>query len=66
MKEENEQNVPSNLKNSGGVITDFISSLNSYVIIMAVGAVGMLGISLLMLFAKNNKFINKIYTNFKK
>jgi len=66
MKEENEQNVPSNLKNSGAVITDFISSLNSYVIIMTLGAVGMISISLLMLLAKNNKFINKIYVNFKK
>jgi len=61
MKEENEQNVSSNLKTSGGVITDFISSLNSYIIIMALGVTGFIAISLTMLVAKNNKFINKIY-----
>jgi len=61
MKEENEQNVSSNLKASGAVITDFISSLNSYIIIMALGAAGFIAISLIMVVIKNNKLINKMY-----
>jgi len=66
MKEENEQDISLNLKTSGGVVTNFIRSINSYILIIAVSVAGFILMSLFMIFAKYNTCINKAYQSFKK
>ena len=52
MKEEDEGSAGENVKASGAVVTDFVSSLNSYVIVIALFIVGLFFVGITMLFLK--------------
>jgi len=68
MKEEDEGSAGENVKASGAVVTDFVSSLNSYVIVIALFIVGLFFVGITMLFLKycQCKWIFKAYLDLKK
>ena len=55
LKEENEGSAGENVKASGAVVTDFVRSLNSYVIIIALSIIGLMFLALTMLILKYYK-----------